>query len=266
MLQINLFNNGELVINKESSSLYCKNTKDFSTARLLLDTNALVLDENVEHEFIKICLRDINAFRSSINIITIVEQKNEAILNVAESIGDNNIVYAKYIEYKGKTKFKLISVDPQVIEQFISTDLKTELPENWSFNIDPSRLDIIQNRTGNIVNTQDDVSIYIYPEYCEETETTRVIVDLNARKSTYINSIALPIAEESNGELPEDTKEIAIHESSFRLMNILRTNKSEDLYCFYSCKYNIFFIRSMVQNEEGFWIKSRLMLGAIKGK
>ena len=84
---------------KKKSSLYCKNTKDFSTSRLLLDTNSLTLVDNSISDSIKICLRDITAFRSSINILQVVEQVNEAVLEV-DVVPENNEFFAKTIEYK----------------------------------------------------------------------------------------------------------------------------------------------------------------------
>lgn len=250
---------------KNKSSLYCKNTKDFSTSRLLLDTNSLTLENNNISDTIKICLRDITAFRSSINILQTVEQVNEAVLDI-DVIPENGEYFAKTIEYKNKAKFKLISVDFQVIEQFVSKDLETTLDETWSFFIDPARLDIIQNRTGNIVNVQDDVSVYFYGQVDEETKEKQVIIDLNSRKSSYINSIALPIADDFTGSLPKDLPEVAIHESSFRLLNILRVTEKQNLKCFFNTQFNIFFVESKIKNEENFYIKSRLILGIIKGK
>lgn len=255
---------GQLIIKKEYSSLYCKNPKDFSTARLLLDTNCITLDDSEKTKEIKVCIRDIPAFRSSINIIQIVEQINETYLYIEETIDEDEIV-AKSIQYKGKTKFKLICVDFQVIEQYISKELSINgLSEDWSFDIDPGRLDIIQNRTGNIVNVQEDVSVYLYSE-CDNDGCKRVMVDLNSRKATYINSVALPISEDYSGNLPEELGEVAIHDTSFRILNILRTVESKNLHCFFNSQYNIFFISSKVEDENS-WIKSRLLVSIIKGK
>ena len=252
---------GQLVITKEKSSFYCKNPKEFSTSRLLLDTNLLTINKNEEIDLIKICIRDIIAFRSSISIIDNVEQVETATLLVEEFLTTDNEYVGKSIQYKGKTKFKLISVDFQVIEQYISKELSVSLNENWAFNIDPVRLDIIQNRTGNIVNVKDDVSVYLYTD----DETKNVMVDLNAKHATYVNHIALPIAEESTGGLPDHMKEVAIHESSFRLMNILRVTDKNDLHCAFSEDYNVFLINSELK-QDSYYIKSRLLISIIKGK
>ena len=256
---------GQLVIRKTESSLYCKNTKDFSTSRLLLDTNTITISEEEKFDIIKVCIRDISAFKSSISILQTVEQVNTAELEL-EIFPEDDEYFARSIQYNGKTKFKLISVDFQVIEQFVSKNLETEMDEEWSFYIDPARLDIIQNRTGSIVNVQDDVSVYLYGKTDNETNEKSVIIDLNAKKSAYINSIALPIADNYCGALPDDFTEVAIHDTSFRLLNILRVTDKKDLYCFFNSKFNIFFVESKIKTDDGFWIKSRLIIGIIKGK
>ena len=251
---------GQLVITKEKCSLYCKNLKDFSSARLLLDTNLLTINTDQSLDIIKVCLRDISAFRSSIDIINLVENKNQAELELEEQQEENEY-FAKTINYNGKAKFKLITIDLQVIEQYISTELKQQISiKDWEFNIDPARLDIIQNRTNNIVNVQDDVSVYLYGK------DNQVMVDLTAKKSNYINRIALPISEQYIGKLPDDLSEVAIHESSFRILNILRVTNQEDLKCFFTSEFNLFMVESQLNMEQNYWIKSRLLIGIIKGK
>jgi hypothetical protein len=204
--------------------------------------------------------------REGINIIQIVEGLTTAILHVEDFKADDEI-FAKFIEYKGKAKFKLISVDAQVIEQFISKDLTTKFDEDWKFFIEPAALDILQNRTGSIVNIQDDVSVYFYPEENTETNEKLVLVDLNARKSTFINSIALPISHTFIGNIPDDRTEVAIHESSFRLLNILRVTDKHGIKCFFNAKFNIFYVSSELKQEDSdMYIKSRLVVSIIKGK
>ena len=76
----------------------------------------------------------------------------------------------------------------------------------------------------------------------------------------------MPIADDYTGALPKDLPEVAIHESSFRLLNILRVIDKQNLKCFFNTQFNIFFVESKIKNEENFYIKSRLILGIIKGK
>lgn len=252
---------GQLIITKTMSSMYCKNQKEFSTARLLLDTNLITLDEKEELDNIKICIRDINAFKSSISIIQTVEGINNAILNLEEVNTVDGDTFAKSIQYTGQAKFKLISVDFQVIEQYVSKELTVALSKTLTFNINPSRLDILQNRTGNIVNVKDDVSVYFR---CDSANK-KIMVDLSAKQSSYMNNIALPIADSYIGSFPSNMPEVAIHESSFRLLNILRVTDENNLRCFFNDEYNLFFIESEL-NQDKYYIKSRLLVSIIKGK
>lgn len=250
---------GQLIINKDKSSLFCKNPQDFSTSKLMLDTNALVLSQSANINCIKYCIKDISSLRSSLAIISQVENINECVLELEDIPNPDGTIYAKTLKYKGIAKFKLISIDPAIIDKFITNELKTELTEDWKFTINPINLDILQNRTSSIVNVDSDVSIYIYPD----KETGKVMVDLNSRQSDYINSIALPISDSYEGGLNIKMSEVAIHESAFRIFNILKVK--ENLDCFFSTKYNIFFIKSEIIRDN-YYIKSRLMCQIIKGK
>ena len=225
----------------------------------MLDTNSMKLSSNTEIDEIRYCIKDINSLKSALSIISQVENVNECIVELENVPSVDGEIYAKTIRYKGTAKFKLISIDPAVIEKYITNELKTELSEDWKFTIDPINLDILQNKTGNIVNTTNDVSIYIYPD----PSTKKVMVDLNTRQTDYMNSIALPIANSYEGELNNKMNEVAIHESAFRLFNILKVK--ENLNCFFTSKYNIFFISSEVKKGD-YYIKSRLMNQIIKGK
>lgn len=225
----------------------------------MLDTNAMVISTKEEIDEIKYCIKDINSLKSALAIVAQVENINECKVELEDVPSVDGEIYAKTIRYKGQAKFKLISIDPTVIEKYITNELKTELTQDWKFVINPVNLDILQNRTGNIVNTTNDVSIYIYPD----PSTKKVMVDLNTRQTDYMNSIALPIADTYEGELNNKMNEVAIHESAFRLFNILKVK--ENLNCFFTSKYNIFFISSEI-SKDGFYIKSRLMNQIIKGK
>lgn len=250
---------GQLIIGKTRSSLFCKNPQDFSTSKLMLDTNSLILSDKVEYDEIKYCIKDLTALKSSLNIISQVENVNNCTLELEDVPSIDELIYAKTLRYKGTAKFKLISIDPTVIEKYITAELKTELSQDWKFTINPINLDILQNRTSAICDTTNEVSVYIYPDH----ETNKVMVDLNTRQTDYMNSIALPIADSFVGNLTPTMQEVAIHESAFKLFNILKVK--ENLNCFFTTKYNIFFIESQVENE-GYYIKARVMNQIIKGK
>ena len=93
------------------------------------------------------------------------------------------------------------------------------------------------------------------------------MLDLTSKSSSSTNSIALPISETYTGSLNNfPYKEIAIHESAFRIFNILRTNDSSNLNCFFNVENNVFFIESKIASETNYNIHSRLLVQMIKGK
>ena len=253
---------GQLIVSKEKTCFFAKNQQEFSNSRLLLYTNVLTTDNT--DNIIKICLKDLSAFKSSISIVQTVENINELILNIEQTIAPDNTYFAKKISYTGKTKFKLVCVDAQIIEQYISKDLEVKLNRSWEFNIDPLKLDIIQNRTGSIVNVKDDVSIYIG----QNTDTHEVFVNLAAKTSSFVNSFSLPISDNYTGSLTTESNDVAITESSFRLMNILRVTDKKDINCFFDDEYNVFCITSKLgpSKDDKYFIISKVLMNIVKGK
>jgi hypothetical protein len=246
-------------------NVYCKNPTNFSSARLLLKSDVITLNKNQKYDNVKICIRDVIAFKSAISIVEQIEEVASIELNLdtVTSGGDDEEVFVKSIKYNSTKggKFNLITIDVDVIKDFISKDSTAKLKQNWKFSINPKNLDIAQNRTNNIVNL-DEVSVYIYPDY----EKNKAVVELSSRKSSSINSIAIPISNSFEGSLNGfGYNEIAIHESSFRILNILKANSNDELECFFNCDNNIFFITSKVE-LNGYFISSRLFVQMIKGK
>ena len=252
----------QFILDTDGVKVYCKNPTNFSSARLLLDSDVISLNKNQELSEVKICIRDVIAFKSAISIVEQVENVNSIELNldVVKSLDDT---FVKSIKYNSKNggKFNLITIDFEVIRDFVSKNSTAVLKKDWRFNVDPKNLDIAQNRTNNIVNL-DEVSVYIYPD----EDTKKAIVELSSKKSASINSIAIPISETSEGSLNGfGYKEIAIHESSFRIFNILKTTDSNDIECFFNMENNIFFITSKI-SLNNYTIKSRLFIQMVKGK
>lgn len=252
----------QFILDTDGVKVYCKNPTNFSSARLLLDSDVISLNKKQELSEVKICIRDVIAFKSAISIVEQVENVNSIELNldVVKSLDDT---FVKSIKYNSKNggKFNLITIDFEVIRDFVSKNSTAVLKKDWRFNVDPKNLDIAQNRTNNIVNL-DEVSVYIYPD----EDTKKAIVELSSKKSASINSIAIPISETSEGSLNGfGYKEIAIHESSFRIFNILKTTDSNDIECFFNMENNIFFITSKI-SLNNYTIKSRLFIQMVKGK
>ena len=197
------------------------------------------------------------------------EQLNEIQISLEDvenelAYDENEKILVKSIKYKGKNggKFNLITVDKSVILNYISKELTKKLEKNLIFNIIPKNLDILQNKTNNIVNISE-VSVYIYPD----EDNNNIVLDLTSKQSSSTNSISLPISNSYEGSLEGfPYKEIAIHESAFRILNILRTADEENLKCFFNIENNVFFIESKIYSENKYQIHSRLLVQMIKGK
>lgn len=270
---INLFDNFLGIINKfvqqcqfvldtNEVNVYCKNPTSFSSARLLLKSDVITLNKNQKYESVKICIRDVIAFKSAISIVEQIEEVDSIEINL-DVVETNNEVFIKSIKYNSKNggKFNLITIDVDVIKDFISKDSTTVLKQDWKFKINPKNLDIAQNRTNNIVNIEE-VSVYIYPDY----ENNKAILELSSKKSSSINSIAIPISDSFEGSLKGfGYNEIAIHESSFRIFNILKASQKDELNCFFNCDNNVFFITSKIISNS-YYISSRLFVQMVKGK
>lgn len=259
----------EFDLHTDKVNVFCSNQRDFSSSRLLLDSDVITLNSNQTVNNVKIYIRDVIAFKSAISIVREIEDVEEIQISLEEiendlKYGDEESILIKSIKYKGKKggKFNLITVDKSVISNYISKELSRTLEQNLIFNIIPKNLDILQNKTNNIVNISE-VSVYIYPDEAQNN----IILDLNSKQSSSSNSISLPISNGYKGSLEGfPYKEIAIHESAFRILNILRTTDEENLNCFFNIENNVFFIESEISSKNNFKIHSRLLVQMIKGK
>ncbi len=252
----------QFVLSTDKVSIYCVNPTNFASARLLLDSNAIVLNGGQSVSSVNICIKNVIALKSAISIVREVEEATSIELQL-EDIKSGNEVEIKSIKYKSKKGcgFNIVTIKYDVIKDFISNDLKTALDEDWSFYVNPKNLSIIQNKTNNIVN-MDEVSVFIYP-----TKEHNVIFELTSKKSSAINSIALPVASSYEGSLENcQFTELAIHESSFRIFNILQVTEEKDLFCHFTIKHNLFFIKSKLTTKDDGYISSRLLVQIVKGK
>lgn len=251
-------------ISKEKTEIFCKNSVEYASSRFDAVSDLLTIDEKCKYDNIMLCIRDINAFKAALNIVTLVEpDKEELVLNIEEIITPEQEVYGRKISYKGKAKFSLITVDRDVIESYVSQAVKADINVDmvWRFNIDPIKLNIIQNQTGTIVNTESEVSIY----FEANKETKEVDCSLVAKKSTYNNDITIPIADSYEGSLDNVNMDICISDSSFRIVNILKVTNSNNLVCSFNDRYNFLKFDSFIK-EDNYYIKSTVITGIVKGK
>lgn len=262
----------EFELHTDKVNVFCTNTRDFPSSRLLLDSDTISLDKNQEYDTVKIYIRDVMAFKSSISIVRELNEEETSIQLLLDDIKNDTTfnegekVLIKSIKYNGKNggKFNLITVDKSVIINYVSKELSRKLEKNLIFNINPKNLDILQNRTGNIVDS-DEVSVYIYPN--KNKNEHNIILDLTSKKSTSTNQIALPISNDYKGSLEGFSyDEIVIHDSAFRILNILKVSDEKHLNCFFNIENNVLFVESEITSKNNYKIHSRLLAQMITGK
>ena len=262
----------EFELHTNKVNVFCSNTRDYPSSRLLLDSDTISLDKNQNYDCVKIYIRDVMAFKSAISIIRDINEDLDSIQILLDDVknemtfDDSEKILIKSIKYNSKKggKFNLITVDKSVIVNYVSKELSRTLEKNLIFNINPKMLDILQNRTGNIVDS-DEISIYIYPN--KDKNEHNIILDLTSKKSSSTNQIALPISDDYSGSLEGFSYgEIVIHDSAFRILNILKATDSNDLKCFFNIENNVLFVESEIKSKNGYKIHSRLLAQMITGK
>ena len=262
----------EFELHTNKVNVFCSNTRDYPSSRLLLDSDTISLDKNQNYDCVKIYIRDVMAFKSAISIIRDINEDLDSIQILLDDVknemtfDDSEKILIKSIKYNSKKggKFNLITVDKSVIVNYVSKELSRTLEKNLIFNINPKMLDILQNRTGNIVDS-DEISVYIYPN--KDKNEHNIILDLTSKKSSSTNQIALPISDDYSGSLEGFSYgEIVIHDSAFRILNILKATDSNDLKCFFNIENNVLFVESEIKSKIGYKIHSRLLAQMITGK
>lgn len=259
----------QFVLTTTKVGVYCINPTNFASARLLLDSNAILLNKGQSVDSVNICIKNVIALKSAISIVREIEGATSIELQL-EDIKNGSELEIKSIKYKSKKGcgFNIVTIKYDVIKDFICNDLKenTKLAEDWSFYVNPKNLSIIQNKTNNIVN-MDEVSVFIYPTKEDKQKEHNVIFELTSKKTAAINSIALPVADSYNGSLEKcQFDELAIHESSFRIFNILQVTGEKDLFCSFTIQHNLFFVQSKLTTKDDGYISSRLLIQIVKGK
>ena len=117
----------QFILTTEKVSVYCRSPV-FSSARLLLDSNLLQLDEGQECDKVSICIRDVIAFRSAISIVQTVEDVKEIEIQL-EDVKGNDETVIKSVRYKSENGggFRLITIDFDVIKNLVSKDTSMDL-------------------------------------------------------------------------------------------------------------------------------------------
>ena len=261
----------QFVLTSDELNVYCRNPDSYQTSRLLLKTNSMCLADDEKDLVCEICIKDVIALKSALSLIVQIEDKNEASVSIDTVQEDSNKETGLQISYKGPKgyKFKLKSGNYDIMKNFISKDSTTVLQHDWEFALDPKMLSLAQNKVSNIVKFED-----VNVSFCKADGSDSVLVSLENDANKALNALEIPVASSSKGDFDNifddatskitSKGKICIHESSFRIFNILSVE--DDISCFYNKKYKTFFIASSKENDTGLFIKSRLFAQSVKAK
>lgn len=253
---------GKFELTKTECHLFCKNPSDqYSNTRLLLKTNLMHLDESSDITSLSISLNDFTSLKSSLSVIDVVEKQNTNDLSVLIDIlyaVVNDQYIATDLIYKNKATLKLKTVNPDILTNYLSADLRGDIVGDWEFNLNPVNWTILLSKTSNIVN-YDISSIYLFPK------DQQVIVEIASRNSEYCNSVGLPIADKFTGNLPTNLPEIAISEPFFRMLNLLQVTDENCIKIKFN-NQNKVFISESIDKQNDYFISCIFMCRILVGK
>ena len=252
---------GKFEINKNMCSLYCKNpSEQFNNSRLILKTNLITLKSDSDIDSISISFSDFSSLKSSLAIIDTVNQNNDDTsveFNVCYSSVDGQYI-ASDLSYTGNTEINLKAVNPEILTNFITTDLKSAITGDWVFHLNPINWNILLSKTSSIVN-YDTSSLYLM------CKNNKVFAQIASRLTNYSNSIGLYISDQYQGEIPPEYKEVSVSEPSFRMFNLLQLNDSENIIIKYNHKNKVFVSESVDKNDD-YYVACVFLCRIIVGK
>lgn len=256
---------GKFEISKDMCGLYCKNpSEQFNNSRLILKTNLITLSDDSDLDSIVVSFSDFSSLKSSLSIIDTVTPKQisgddvAVKFDVSYTAVDGQYI-ASEVSYVGETEINLKTVNPEILSNFVTTDLKSQITGDWTFHLDPVNWNILLSKTASIVN-YDTSSLYLY------SKNNKVFAQIASRTTTYNNSIGLYISDKYQGEIPADYKEVSISDSSFRMFNLLQLNDSNNIIIKYNHKNKVFVSESVDKDDNGFYVACVFLCRIIVGK
>lgn len=219
-------------INSQETNVYCIN--DSKTVRLILNTNSITSDEDVNF-----CFNEIVKLRQSVNLIKNVNNIDSCQLNF-----DNT-----FISYNNNIKFKLKVIKEDIILKYISQNIKTELKYNYKFNTTSSYIKSILSNI-NIVNNSNS-KIYFS---CKDN---LVIAEIDDKTNNICDSLGIPIGKLTEGVID---KVVCIPIESFKAFNTLN---SDSIHV--GLANNISMIIDTKITENDFFINLKILCSILKG-
>ena len=151
---------------------------DSQTIRAFFSSQSLESEESVEF-----CFKDIMNLKQSLEMISNIEDENFAELDFNGT----------FISYKNNVKFKLKVVKEDIIERYITKDLKTKLEKVFKFMFELEKMKQVLQCV-NIVSNSDS-KVYI------SENNGKVIAEIDDKTNKMANSVGIPISDELDGTI-----------------------------------------------------------------
>jgi len=198
----------------DSEGVQLKVMNDSQTIRAYFKSDCMTSKEAVTF-----CFKDLLNLKKSVGLIAAIEDEVQCDLEF------NNT----FLTYKNDVKFKLKVVKPDIIQDYITEDIKTKLKSVFSFETEPEFIKQVIQCT-NIVNDND---CKVYFTQSED----KVICEIDDKMNTMANSVGIPVSDNIEGSID---KAIAMSVDNFQAFSVL---PADTININYTDK-NVFEVRS----------------------
>lgn len=214
----------------DSEGVKIKVINESQTIRAYFKSGCMTSEEPV-----KFCFKDILNLNKSVGLIASIEDESECDLEFNNS----------FLSYSNDVKFKLKVVKPDIIEQYITTDISTKLNEVFSFETDPQKIRQVLQCT-NIVNDSDS-KVYF------SEQNGKVICEIDDKNNTMANSVGVPVSDDLNGSIENPVPMTIENFQSFAILpadeiKVTYTDKSVfEVRCDYESSIELYMIATTLK-------------------
>lgn len=203
-------------------------------------TNVLKLEEKPETP-VSFAFNDVSKLQKSIAVVAASVEGNKAVLDFD----------GVFLSCLGDSSFKLKVVKRDIIEKYITTPLKTELVDIYSFKTNSDTIRKVIQANNIIMNA--DNKIYF------SVKNNKIIAEIDNKISVYSDSIGVPISTEVTGA-SKLSKNTCIRFQDFAYFNVL---DCENIKIAFTDK-NVFIVESRLESGSNAWITAKLVIPILK--
>jgi hypothetical protein len=224
----------EFEVSKDFTKIMARN--EAKTVKGFFVTNSMTYDNDTPVTF---CFSDLRKLNRSINLVKSVENNNKM-----------NIKFdGTFLNYNGKTSFKLKTVKRDIVERYTSAAFKGDHKIKYSFTTSTENVKRVIQANAIIANT--DAKVYI------SKKDSSVIAEVDDKSSRLNDSIGIPIADKlDNGNISSIA---CLKFTDFMNFSILHSPAIKVEFT----NKNAYLVDSEIKNNKK-WIKMKLGIPLIK--